>query len=74
MSGIELAQWFRGKEPGFPVVFTSGYTSHADSIETESGPCTAFLSKPFQPSQLAAAIRQVLAGAADASYDTQPQP
>jgi PAS domain S-box-containing protein len=73
MTGTELAQWFRANDPEFPVVFVSGYSSDPDDDSVESGPCTAFVAKPFQPSTLALAVRQVLTAAAERAYDTQPQ-
>lgn len=74
MTGIELSQWFRSNEPTFPVVFVSGYASDPEAGPAPSGPCTAFVAKPFQPRQLGRAVRKVLAAATESAYDTQPQP
>jgi two-component system cell cycle sensor histidine kinase/response regulator CckA len=60
MSGRDFADWLRKVSPKTKVVFVSGYLEESihprDRIETE----TFFLSKPFDPEQLATAIRQAL--------------
>jgi signal transduction histidine kinase/ActR/RegA family two-component response regulator len=60
MSGRDFADWVRKLSPETKVVFVSGYLEESinprDRIETG----TFFLSKPFDPEQLAQAIRQAL--------------
>jgi two-component system, cell cycle sensor histidine kinase and response regulator CckA len=59
MSGMHLAQQLQDVRPGIRIVFMSGY------LDTRSGhmqlPADAvFLRKPFQPEELARALRSVL--------------
>ena len=60
MGGRELAQRLRERSPGLPILFISGYTG--DDV-VERGLLAAgapFLSKPFAPEALAAAVRRLL--------------
>ena len=62
MSGIELAREARKLRPDLKVLFTSGY---ADPAVTERGMLTAnarWLAKPYRAEELAAALRELLAG------------
>ena len=45
-SGRELAQELRSERPGLPVLFMSGYFE-GGVAESETGPNTAFIEKPF---------------------------
>jgi len=60
MSGRDFAQWLRKVSPETRVLFVSGYLEESldPRDRTEAG--TFFLSKPFDPEQLARAIRQAL--------------
>jgi nitrogen-specific signal transduction histidine kinase/CheY-like chemotaxis protein len=60
MDGPELARRLATLRPGLPVLLISGY-SH-DAIVREGGfpPGTAFLGKPFTPSELAARVEEIL--------------
>ncbi|MGH7419129.1 MAG: response regulator, partial [Candidatus Rokuibacteriota bacterium] len=60
MKGQELAQRFRGRRPGTPVLFTSGYTDSALGAAGVLPPGVAFLQKPFSPEALARKVREVL--------------
>jgi DNA-binding LytR/AlgR family response regulator len=60
MSGRELAARLRALRPDMRVLFSSGYTADAfagDGVLDES---INFLPKPYSPSTLAAAVRDVL--------------
>jgi signal transduction histidine kinase/CheY-like chemotaxis protein len=60
MSGPELADRLRGKQPSLRVLFVSGYT---DSDIVHHGVLnvgTHFLQKPFTPDSLASKVREVL--------------
>ena len=60
MGGRELAQRLRERSPELPILFISGYTG--DDV-VERGLLAAgapFLSKPFAPEALAAAVRRLL--------------
>jgi CheY-like chemotaxis protein len=63
MSGPALAQRLVGMQPELHVLFISGYTTPALAREMEN-PKMKFLSKPFQPSALVAAVREIFSGAA----------
>jgi PAS domain S-box-containing protein len=58
MSGRDFANWVRKMSPETKVVFVSGYLDESVSDRADTG--TFFLSKPFDPEQLAIAIRQAL--------------
>ena len=59
MGGPELAQHLKGKWPGLPVVYTSGYTEHAllgGSVLQEDMP---FLQKPYTADALLEQVTRV---------------
>ena len=63
MSGPALAQRLVGMRPELQVLFISGYATPALAREMEN-PKMKFLSKPFQPSALVAAVREIFNRAA----------
>jgi two-component system cell cycle sensor histidine kinase/response regulator CckA len=63
MSGPALAQRFVGLRPELQVLFISGCATPALMRQMEN-PKMKFLSKPFQPSALVAAVREILNRAA----------
>jgi len=63
MSGPALAQRFVGLRPELQVLFISGYATPPLMRQMEN-PKMKFLSKPFQPSALVAAVREILNRAA----------
>jgi CheY-like chemotaxis protein len=60
MSGRDFADWLRQHRPDTKVVFVSGYLEDSINPRDRIEAGTSFLSKPFDPEQLAAAIRQAL--------------
>jgi CheY-like chemotaxis protein len=56
LSGLEVLDVVRRLSPELPVLLASGFVAE----ELESRPCTRFLAKPFQPSELITAIEQLL--------------
>lgn len=56
MSGRELAARLTEERPGLGIVYTSGYP--ADTLDVEAGP--AYVQKPYDSAELAAAVRRVL--------------
>jgi two-component system, cell cycle sensor histidine kinase and response regulator CckA len=61
MSGLDFARWAREHHPQTRVLLTSGYlTSSSDREQSD----TVFLAKPFDPEQLARAVRDALDGGA----------
>jgi hypothetical protein len=65
MDGFGLARWVRQRLPGIPVGLTSGVARSAEIAGDlcEDGPLMA---KPYQPRQVEARIRELLAAAAEA--------
>ncbi|WP_292025631.1 response regulator [Maritimibacter sp. UBA3975] len=60
MSGFELAVALRAISPDLPVIYMSGYT---EISEAQMGPVVApILQKPCPPAELAAVLRDALAG------------
>jgi PAS domain S-box-containing protein len=57
MSGREACAAIRAVRPGVPVLFASGHHATADG---PTDPGTRFLHKPYTPSTLAAAVRDIL--------------
>jgi nitrogen-specific signal transduction histidine kinase len=60
MSGRDFANWLRTVRPDTKVVFVSGYLEESIHPRDRIDPDTFFLSKPFDPEQLATAIRKAL--------------
>jgi PAS domain S-box-containing protein len=60
MSGRDFADWLRKVSPETKVVFISGYLEESINPRDRIGAGTFFLSKPFDPEQLAQAIRRAL--------------
>ncbi len=60
MGGRELAEHLVRERPTTRVLFTSGYTDAAVLQPRGSGPASAFLPKPYNPTQLARKVREVL--------------
>ncbi|HJT81499.1 MAG TPA: ATP-binding protein [Chthoniobacterales bacterium] len=60
MSGRDFAEWLRKASPETKIVFVSGYLEESINPRDRIEPDTFFLSKPFDPEQLAQAIRQAL--------------
>jgi PAS domain S-box-containing protein len=60
ISGRDLAQRLRLKEPKLKVLFTSGYSSEMVSQEVALGTDTSFLQKPYKPDFLLEVVRQII--------------
>lgn len=60
MSGRDFADWLRKASPETKIVFVSGYLEESINPRDRIEASTSFLSKPFDPEQLAQAIRQAL--------------
>jgi len=60
MGGRELAERLRQDRPGLKVLFTTGYSSEAESISRILSPSTFYLAKPFNASGLGRKVREVL--------------
>jgi PAS domain S-box-containing protein len=60
MSGRDFAEWLQTISPETKVLFVSGYLEDSIDPPDRIGAGTFFLSKPFDPEQLATAIRNAL--------------
>jgi CheY-like chemotaxis protein len=69
MTGRDLANQLKKRKPELKVIFTSGYSAEAIGGSQFQGE-TAFLSKPYLPSQLAQFVRKRL----DTIAKRQPEP
>ena len=63
MNGRELAAALGRRRPGIRVLFASGYTDNVLEGQDALAPGVTLLDKPFTPSDLAAKVREMLAGA-----------
>ena len=59
VTGSDLAANLKKRKPGLKVIFTSGYSSELVGKDFGHGD-TLFLSKPYQPQQVARMIRDTL--------------
>jgi two-component system cell cycle sensor histidine kinase/response regulator CckA len=62
MNGKELSERLKELRPNLKVLFVSGYTSDVITHRGVLNRGVAFLPKPFSPDELAAKVRNVLAG------------
>ncbi len=60
VSGRQLATALRARQPGLRVLYMSGYTDDAVILHGVLEPGSAFLQKPFTPTDLARRVREVL--------------
>jgi two-component system cell cycle sensor histidine kinase/response regulator CckA len=60
-SGPTVGEWICQRRPDTKVIYTSGYTGDAISHHRVFRPGNVFLQKPFNATQLARAVRDVLA-------------
>ncbi len=58
--GFELLREVRALQPGTPVVLMSSFGGDAHATLSERAGAAAYLSKPFQPSELSAALERAL--------------
>jgi PAS domain S-box-containing protein len=58
-SGLDLAQWIKARQPGLPVLLTSGFTEELIRSEAGSDP-PPVLRKPYATADLAAALLRLL--------------
>ena len=61
LGGRDLAARLLAERPGLRVLFISGYSDDAGDLRHMAGPAGDFLQKPFQPEQLVACVRRLLA-------------
>jgi len=56
LSGREAASLIFARQPDIRVLYTSGYSSHGSARQQLLSAGEAFLAKPFEPSELVAAV------------------
>jgi CheY-like chemotaxis protein len=59
MNGVEVVRKLRDSRADLPVIYASGYSDKTLRAEHDLG-ASPFLQKPFQRSELIAAVRRVL--------------
>jgi PAS domain S-box-containing protein len=62
LNGRQLADRLAKERPGLKVLYTSGYAADVIALQGSLEPGMAYLPKPFGAAQLAAKVREVLAG------------
>jgi DNA-binding NtrC family response regulator len=65
-SGVEVLRALRSARPGLPVIMMTGYAAAEARDDARRSGAAGFLAKPFDESELLAAVRGALAGAARA--------
>ena len=60
LSGRELADKLRQDQPQLPVIFSSGHSQEMIESTEDASRCTFYLSKPYDPAQLAKVVRDAL--------------
>ena len=61
LDGPGLAKAVRRRVPGIPILFTSGRRGRIERVDNDSQRI-GFLSKPYTPTELSAAIRELIGG------------
>jgi CheY-like chemotaxis protein len=60
MSGRELADKLRSDNPMLPVIYSSGFSRELADRKARPHKSEVFLSKPYYPAELSAAVRNFL--------------
>jgi CheY-like chemotaxis protein len=60
MTGFELAERLRSKEPGLRVIYTSGHSVGVPGTQLAHAEERQFLAKPYRPSKLIEMVRECL--------------
>ena len=68
MSGLDLARKIRQRFPRMPILLSTGYARAAGEVHNEG---FGIIAKPYRADALAAALRQAIAEAAQASNQTR---
>jgi len=63
MDGFELLRLVHALRPGLPVIFVTGYPDRLKRLPPLGGSKPRFFTKPFQGSELLAAVREALQSA-----------
>ena len=60
MSGIELTEQIKARQPWMPVVIVTGYGSTANEARARAAGVTAFLNKPLSPEMIEESVAHAL--------------
>lgn len=70
MTGIEFLEQLRPRRPQVPVILMTGYPSVPNTIAAIRLGAAGYVTKPFTPEEIAAAVQKHVRGAAEASDTT----
>jgi len=60
MNGIELLRWFKGKDPGIPVIIVTGHQSVRDAVEAMKLGAYDYVTKPVDDDALTGLVNRAL--------------
>ena len=69
MTGIEFLEQLRIKRPRVPVIFMTGYPSVPNTIAAIRLGAAGYVTKPFTPEEIAAAVQKHVRGAAETNEE-----
>lgn len=72
LPGLEALQIMRQRRPELPIVMITGYATPAHEDLVLGAGATAFLSKPFDDTELLTLVRRVLSESDDAGEEPRP--
>lgn len=71
ISGLDVAERVRARQPWLPVVIITGYGSEANEARAKAAGVAAFLRKPLSPEMIEASAQEALRSAAGAARPTE---
>ncbi len=74
MTGRDLAEHIQGERPGFKVLYSSGYSPDVVGGHFKLPTNSFFLAKPYQPLELAQAVRECLERSSPSNVEPQKSP
>ena len=72
ISGLDVAETIKARQPWTPVVIITGYGSDAAEVRAKAAGVSSFLHKPLSPDMIEGSARDVLAAAATAAATVEP--
>ncbi len=73
MTGIEFLEQLRVTRPQVPVIFMTGYPSVPNTIAAIRLGAAGYVTKPFTPEEIAAAVQKHVCGAVEPTEETSVQ-
>ena len=74
MSGLEMAEQLKLRQPWLPVVIVTGYGSPDNEARAEAAGVSGFLRKPLSPEMIEGSAEKALAAKAAAAHDAVAAP